>query len=227
MSTEFLSLLPPPGAALAAYDRTKRSDDQPASIPQLFRDAMSVREVVYVDEQGVPLENELDDDDARSWHWVVYASVGTTSTTSHSSVGSGSSVGDISGHNHNASREERAEEDRRRSSATASRVPVGTIRLIPPPHSPNPYLAHAGESPLAQVQSPGATATATTTATTPAPGAGPGAGAGAGAEGPAEEPHDPHPDAPPPASAPLSRLGGFGNGLGFGRREGREGKGRG
>ncbi|OCK74241.1 hypothetical protein K432DRAFT_386935 [Lepidopterella palustris CBS 459.81] len=126
MSTEFLTLLPPQGITLSAYDRTKRSSDQPASIPQPFIDAMSVREAVYVDEQGVPLENEMDEDDARSWHWVVYASVGTSSPPPEPK--------------HTKGKESKEEEERRRSSATASRTPVATIRLIPPPHGPNPYL---------------------------------------------------------------------------------------
>jgi len=39
-----------------------------------FADAMKVRIAVYVDEQSVPLENEQDDDDDKSWHWVVYSS---------------------------------------------------------------------------------------------------------------------------------------------------------
>jgi predicted GNAT family N-acyltransferase len=138
MSTEFLTLLSPPGAALAAYDRTKRSDQQPGSIPQLFKDAMSVREAVYVEEQGVPLANELDDDDARSWHWIVYASVGTTSTSSSSR----SPPKSHTWHKRRASKEGQEDADRRRSSVTASRVPVGTIRLIPPPHPPNPYITH-------------------------------------------------------------------------------------
>lgn len=142
MSTEFLTLLPPPGAALAAYNRTKHSDQQPGSIPQLFKDAMSVREAVYVEEQGVPLANELDDDDARSWHWIVYASVGTTSTSS-----SRSPPKSHTWHKRRASKEDQEDADRRRSSATASRVPVGTIRLIPPPHPPNPYITHDPHSP--------------------------------------------------------------------------------
>lgn len=40
---------------------------------QLFKDAMIVRTEVFVHEQGVPAENELDNDDERSTHWVVYA----------------------------------------------------------------------------------------------------------------------------------------------------------
>jgi len=146
MSTEFLTLLPPPGAALAAYNRTKRSDQQPGSIPQLFKDAMSVREAVYVEEQGVPLANELDDDDARSWHWIVYASVGTTSTSS-----SRSPPKSHTWHKRRASKEDQEDADRRRSSATASRVPVGTIRLIRRRTRRTP-TSHTTRTPLQQQQ---------------------------------------------------------------------------
>lgn len=71
---------------------------------------MSIRETVFVHGQSVPLENELDADDPRSWHWVVYASVGAPK-------------GGVS-------------EPRRGSGS--GRVPVGTLRLVPPPHPPHP-----------------------------------------------------------------------------------------
>jgi predicted GNAT family N-acyltransferase len=130
--TEFSSILPPPGDALKDYDNTKPHNQQADSIPQTFIDAMSVREEVYA-EQGVPLEAEFDEDDARSWHWVVYASVGQTSTPSRSSSS------DMSAHSASSTRAD----DARRASATAARVAVGTIRLIPPPHGPNPYIETA------------------------------------------------------------------------------------
>jgi len=120
--TEFLSVLPPPGDALRDYDSTKTYTQQTSPIPQIFLDAMSVREEVF-GQQGVPLDVEFDQDDARSWHWVVYASVASTASPPASLAGSPSNPTD----------------DARRPSASASRVPVGTIRLIPPPHAPNPY----------------------------------------------------------------------------------------
>lgn len=145
--TEFLSMLPPPKGDVAEYDNTRPHNEQTAAIPQIFRDAMSIREEVY-GEQGVPLEAEFDEDDARSWHWVVYASVASTAS---------SPPGDL--------RESTAtsnEDNARRSSATGTRLPVGTIRLIPAPHKPNQYLEkregqgtdkHADASPPAEVQS--------------------------------------------------------------------------
>lgn len=77
MGTEFISFLRAPGADLSAYDRTKPCAQQPASVPDVFKDCMSVREEVFVKEQHVPLERELDEDDPRSYHWVCYASVGS------------------------------------------------------------------------------------------------------------------------------------------------------
>ncbi|TGZ84670.1 hypothetical protein EX30DRAFT_360683 [Ascodesmis nigricans] len=39
-----------------------------------FQDAMLVRTEVFVEEQKVPAENELDSDDKTSWHFVAYTS---------------------------------------------------------------------------------------------------------------------------------------------------------
>lgn len=38
----------------------------------VFRDAMVVRTDVFVHEQSVPVDEEIDDDDPRSWHLVAY-----------------------------------------------------------------------------------------------------------------------------------------------------------
>ena len=129
MATEFVAFQPPPGDALSAYDRTQAHDAQPSSVPQTFKEAMEVREDVFVKEQNVPLENELDEDDPRSFHWVVYASVGNTAAPSPSAlrpVDASISAGD----------------ERRKSESTAMRVPVGTIRLVPPPHKS--HAEHTG-----------------------------------------------------------------------------------
>lgn len=125
--TEFVNVLPPPKGALDGYDNTLPCSKQTINVPQIFQDAMAVREEVY-GEQGVPLEAEFDEDDARSWHWVAYASVATSSGSPPKSMRTTSP-------NTNT-----PADDARRASATASRVPVATIRLIPPPHGPNKYL---------------------------------------------------------------------------------------
>jgi hypothetical protein len=79
MGTEFMTMLSPPKDKVDGYDNTKPCSRQTINVPSLFRDAMSVREEVF-GEQGVPLEAEFDEDDARSWHWVAYASVASTSS---------------------------------------------------------------------------------------------------------------------------------------------------
>ncbi|KAK3064742.1 hypothetical protein LTS18_004400 [Coniosporium uncinatum] len=139
MSTEFISFQPAPGDALHDYKRELAPFEQPSSIPPIFIDAMSVREEVYVKEQKVPLENEFDDDDARSYHWVVYASVGNSSS-SGSARASGGDVQSVGSRTRSTSGSGVKYDDngRRKSSTTASRVAVGTIRLVPPPHPPHP-----------------------------------------------------------------------------------------
>lgn len=145
--TEFLTMLPPPRGDVADYDNTKPYNKQTAQIPQIFRDAMSVREEVY-GEQGVPLEAEFDDDDPRSWHWVVYASVASSASSPPKDMRTDTSS---------------SADEARRSSTSGTRLPVGTIRLIPGPHAPNPYLAssegkatdkHADASPPPGTESP-------------------------------------------------------------------------
>jgi predicted GNAT family N-acyltransferase len=122
--TEFLCMLSPPRDKVDGYDNTKPCTEQTISVPPLFRDAMSVRETVY-GEQGIPLEAEFDEDDARSWHWIAYASVASTSMPPKYLRSDSPNT---------------PAEDARRASASASRMPVATIRLIPPPHGPNKYL---------------------------------------------------------------------------------------
>lgn len=88
MGTPFISLLTPSANHLEGYDRSQPPDagHQPSSIPRTFLDAMAVRKAVYVDEQGVPLAFEMDVDDARACHWVVYASVHRRETGTTESV---------------------------------------------------------------------------------------------------------------------------------------------
>jgi len=68
MGTPFVAFLSP--SNLDDYDRKRRHSEQLDHTPKTFIDAMKVREQVFVDEQGVPLENEIDSDDHRSCHWV-------------------------------------------------------------------------------------------------------------------------------------------------------------
>jgi len=128
MGTPFITFLGP--SNLDDYDPKFSFSQQPETIPKAFLDAMEVREEVFSKEQGVPMENECDSDDARACHWVVYASVNTTIQA------------------------EQKDEDGnvvvRKQSVTKSQ-PIGTIRLVPFPHPPHPepgssYAADALET---------------------------------------------------------------------------------
>ena len=118
--SQFIAFLPPPGVALANYNSAELHTSQPAGVPEVFRDAMSVRQEVFVEEQHVPQENEYDLDDPRSFHWVAYASVGISSEQRAAA----------------AAATDTAESGRKGS--TANKLAIGTIRLVPPPHPPHP-----------------------------------------------------------------------------------------
>ena len=122
MSTTFVDLIQPPGEA--AYEALQQVMDNDAPLPSSpatahaeFLDALMVRKNVFVDEQSCKLENEVDSDDPRSYHWVVHASVSAPLRKP-----SLDSSGDIY---------------LRRTNA-GGRVPVGTIRLVPSPHARHP-----------------------------------------------------------------------------------------
>jgi predicted GNAT family N-acyltransferase len=92
---------------------TFTNDDGVTDLSFAQIDAMAVRESVFVYEQGVPLENELDFDDRRCYTWTAYASV--PGYVKHVPEGS----------------------HPLRKQSTSTKCPIGTIRLIPPPNSTN------------------------------------------------------------------------------------------
>jgi len=110
--TSHIELLEPPGHTIAEYNRSLTSTEQSGHVPHLFTDAMIIREEVFVEEQKVPLENELDEDDPRCWHWISYTETSRPATTSSSLPPPV-------------------------TSEAAMRHPTGTIRLVPPPHPPH------------------------------------------------------------------------------------------
>ena len=63
---------PPPGNVVAPNGFP--ANPRPQGVPSVFLDAMEVRIKVFCDEQNCALEPELDEDDPRSWHWVLYQS---------------------------------------------------------------------------------------------------------------------------------------------------------
>jgi predicted GNAT family N-acyltransferase len=129
---QFLSFLPPQGSRLANYDRSLSPSEQPPGIPNIFIDAMYVREHVFVAEQGVPFDREFDADDPTCWTWVAYASVSRRSSNS-GNAGLVSLANSTPGPNQGHGPSEMPTEGRRESeTSTATRVPAGTIRLLPP-----------------------------------------------------------------------------------------------
>ncbi|PKS11770.1 hypothetical protein jhhlp_001063 [Lomentospora prolificans] len=115
MATPFLASLRP--SNLRAYKRGLPRAQQSDTVPPVFLDAMEVREKVFVEEQGVPAENEFDADDSRSCHFCVYSSARRTV------------------------REEVRDDDGNLVQprvSDARRVPAGTIRIVPFPHEPHP-----------------------------------------------------------------------------------------
>ena len=128
--SDFVKFIFPLKERLSLYDLSRRPYDQPRNdaadpvknIPHSFIDAMEVRVQVFVDEQKCPLENELDEDDQRSFHWVAYAPVPVETVRK----GTGSGGAD----------DEKTNANRR--SSTSTKIPIGTIRLVPPQHGPHP-----------------------------------------------------------------------------------------
>ena len=118
MGTPFISLQEPTN--LDDWVRGVPHDQQAPEprVPGVFRDAMEVREAVYVGEQGVPLAHEVDADDARACHWVMYASVNQTTEPEVRDPDTGEVL-------------------RPRRSVTRSQ-PISTLRVVPFPHPPHP-----------------------------------------------------------------------------------------
>ena len=115
MGTPFISFLEP--SKLEGFQLGSSREEQPCTVPKTFLDAMEVREEVFIKEQDVPTNNEFDNDDARSCHWVVYASVNKTEA--------------------NEVRDDDGNVVQPRKSSTRT-TPIGTIRLVPFPHDPHP-----------------------------------------------------------------------------------------
>jgi predicted GNAT family N-acyltransferase len=61
------SIQAPPGPAQLVLPTST-----PNTNPTIFNDAMKIRMHVFVSEQKCSAEAEIDSDDTRSWHWVIY-----------------------------------------------------------------------------------------------------------------------------------------------------------
>ena len=66
-----ITLQPPPAASLIAPHGFP-TPPLPPPAPGPFLDAMRVRLAVFCDEQHCSADAELDEDDLRSWQWIVY-----------------------------------------------------------------------------------------------------------------------------------------------------------
>lgn len=82
VTTFTIAQLPPPGPEAKLELPHPETD----SNPTIFNDAIAVRRLVFVDEQHCSADAEIDADDARSWHWVLYDS-STTSNSNPTPVG--------------------------------------------------------------------------------------------------------------------------------------------
>lgn len=102
------ALQPPPGATNLVLPTA--SNPRPPQNPATFNDAFAVRRRVFIEEQNIAAEAEIDADDARSWQWVLYSANGTQANGS-----------DYSSSNHVPE-------------------PVAVVRLVPPPHPPHESL---------------------------------------------------------------------------------------
>ena len=119
-------MLKAPGAVIREYPRSDALASGPPPIPKTFNDALVVRKVVFVHEQGCSLAPEVDDDDEKSYHWVVYASIGEPKNKPTTPA---------------------SEYEARRSQG--GELPIGTVRLVPAPHAKHPLPGsidgHGGE----------------------------------------------------------------------------------
>ncbi|KAL2014867.1 hypothetical protein VTN00DRAFT_2392 [Thermoascus crustaceus] len=115
---------PPPGPSTKLTYPTP-SNPSPATNPPFLTDALRVRHTVFVAEQGCDPTNEIDSDDGRSWHWVLY-----TSSSSKGDNQQGQNLGE----------EEEEEEEEEAEKEMEDRIPIGVIRLVPPPHAPHETL---------------------------------------------------------------------------------------
>ncbi|OQE40806.1 hypothetical protein PENCOP_c005G02937 [Penicillium coprophilum] len=72
------SIQPPPGPSAKLV--LPPEDTSTNTNPTTFNDAMIIRKAVFIDEQRCTADSEIDSDDARSWHWVLYDNSTATST---------------------------------------------------------------------------------------------------------------------------------------------------
>lgn len=151
-----VQLLPPPGPSvlLLSTDDVSLPQGQGTSTEaQLFLAALKVRFEVFVIEQHFSAANEIDTDDATSWHWIIYAIPSPPPNDrpprawleSPSPVGKAPEEGEGNNNNEykNDNKNNNNNNNRKiKDDESESVIPVATIRLVP--FSPSPPTAAAG-----------------------------------------------------------------------------------
>ncbi|KAL1954072.1 hypothetical protein VTO42DRAFT_1760 [Malbranchea cinnamomea] len=110
----------PPGPSIS---RPTPSDPYPAGNPLVFTHAMNVRDTVFVEEQKCDPDAELDDDDPRSWQWVMYDTMPPPPDPEASTATNGNGAAETT-----------------EANLRKRQKPVAVVRLVPPPHAPHEHL---------------------------------------------------------------------------------------
>lgn len=156
-----IHLLPPPGPSVLLLSTGDASSAQGTStVPQLFLAAHKVRFEVFVIEQHCSAANEIDADDATSWHWVIYAPLSPPPPPHDRRAWLESSlVGKAPEEEGNYFNKKNDKTDSKiEDEALGSVIPVATIRLVPFPPSHSAAAPPSGEGGAAE-QQPSHTAT--------------------------------------------------------------------
>lgn len=147
------TIIHPMGKLLSSYDRSKTPSAQVDPNLRIFAQAMKIREEVFVKDQGVALDNELDDDDARSFHWVIYVNV--SKKPKPFILDSDRTPEELADEAARKQKEKEEDKDQARTRAvSSSRIAVGTVRLVPPrhpPHKPDPQPGTANATDNAEI----------------------------------------------------------------------------
>ncbi|PWY95264.1 acetyltransferase, GNAT family [Aspergillus sclerotioniger CBS 115572] len=75
------TLIPPPGKSTPLNLPIFPTPTTPTSSGVPLTDALIIRSLVFINEQNCTPEGEIDNDDARSWQWVIYHEPQPSATT--------------------------------------------------------------------------------------------------------------------------------------------------
>lgn len=103
--------------------------------PPVFDEAMEVRTTVFVHEQRCSADGEFDDQDARCWHWVFYDVDGDSEN-----VQDGVAKVDGEAKDDDTAKPLPEVQAKNNNNGKIKRKPIGTIRLVPPPHESHYFV---------------------------------------------------------------------------------------